>query len=97
VNFKSISIRNFLSIAEADVPDFPQGVHLVTGHNLDMGVDGSESNAAGKSSLFDAIMWGLFGTIARDGAKADDVVNRTVGKAGSGAGRGDYTSDSPAH
>ncbi len=77
MQFESLVIQNFLAISSARL-DFSPGVHLIQGRNLD--VSASESNGAGKSSILDALTWGLFGSLDRTGAKVSDVVNRVVGK-----------------
>ena len=79
MQFRRLEIRSFLAIEKAEI-DFESGIHFLSGLNHDMSTDEAESNGAGKSSIFDALYWALFGTILRDGAKADDVVNRTIGK-----------------
>lgn len=53
--------------------DGRSGVTLVEGVNHD---SPSESNGAGKSSLFEALYWGLYGVTRRPGLGADDVMNR---------------------
>lgn len=63
------SIRNFISIGKVDF-DIKNGFTLVTGEN-DLG----GSNGSGKSSLFDAIYWCLFGETTK-GLTGDDVVRR---------------------
>ncbi len=81
MNFKSLQIENFLSISSASV-DFTSGVHFVQGRNHDMSTDGVESNGSGKSALCgEAIEWVIWGSLNRSPRiKADDVVNRSVGK-----------------
>jgi DNA repair exonuclease SbcCD ATPase subunit len=67
-----IHIKNFLSIKDAQI-DFPKGIISVIGQNKD--VAGSNSNGSGKSALFDAISWVLFGQTLRPIDK-DSVVRR---------------------
>lgn len=74
-----LDIQHFLSI-ERYSHTFRPGMHFIAGKNWDMGADEDESNGAGKSSIFDAIQWCLFGTLARGRLPADDVVNNTIGK-----------------
>lgn len=46
-----------------------------------MSVDGTESNGSGKSSLFEAPEWALWGSLSRmDNPKADDVINKIAGQ-----------------
>lgn len=70
VDFKKISVKGFLSIAEAELDLSGQGMVYVTGKNNSPG--NQDSNGAGKSTLFEAIMYALTGTTLR-GTK--DVVN----------------------
>lgn len=70
VDFERISIKGFLSIGEADVDLADQGMVFVTGRNESPG--NQDSNGAGKSTIFEAIMYALTGSTLR-GTK--DVVN----------------------
>lgn len=74
-----LDVWNFLAIEHASVT-FQAGLHFVTGKNWDMGADEEESNGSGKSSIFEAIQWCLFGSLARGKLTADSVVNNVVGK-----------------
>jgi len=68
IQFNTISIKNFLSIGNDPVEiTFTPGLHLITGVNKDK--DGRR-NGVGKSTIMDAIHWGLFGTPLRDINKA---------------------------
>ena len=70
VKFEKISIKGFLSIGEAEIELADQGMVYVTGKNNSPG--NQDSNGAGKSTIFEAIMYALTGTTLR-GTK--DVVN----------------------
>lgn len=74
-----LDIQNFISLERASL-DFRPGIHYISGKNWDMGAEEDESNGAGKSSLFDAIQWCLFGTLSRGKGGADAVVNNIHGK-----------------
>ena len=79
IRFISLSLANFLSFREPlHLPLDAQGLTLLEGENLDDA--GSDSNMAGKSSLFEAIVWALYGETLRYGRDSDAVVNRFVGK-----------------
>jgi DNA repair exonuclease SbcCD ATPase subunit len=78
LNFNSLTITNFMGIGKASL-NFTRGLHLVVGVNNDMPNEG-ESNGAAKSSIFEAIGWCLFDYTPRTEWKADDAVNRVVGK-----------------
>jgi DNA repair exonuclease SbcCD ATPase subunit len=77
MKFTALSIRNFLSIGEADLSLDTLGLVMVAGENLDE--TSADSNGSGKSSLADAVSWCLWGTTAR-GVAGDDVVNTAAGK-----------------
>ena len=77
--FKLLEIHNFLSISEARL-SFDGGISLVQGVNHDMSSEGEESNGSGKSSLWEAPEWCLWGTLTRDTEKGDKVINSAAGK-----------------
>lgn len=78
MRFLEIRIKNFLSYGEEQViPLEKQGLVAVLGRNED--TQGADSNGSGKSAIFDAMVYALYGETLR-GLKADDVVNRRVGK-----------------
>ena len=70
VKFEKVSIKGFLSIGEAELNLADQGMVYVTGKNNSPG--NQDSNGAGKSTIFEAIMYALTGTTLR-GTK--DVIN----------------------
>jgi len=69
----NVNITNFLGIGEAKVRLNRGGVTLVEGENNDS--SSSLSNGAGKSTVFEAVFWAMYGSTRR-GSKADEVVNR---------------------
>lgn len=74
IQFKSISVKNFLSIGRNPViVDFKQGVNLITGLNHDKE---DSKNGVGKSSVLDGLYFALFGSTIRDISK-DLIVNST--------------------
>lgn len=73
---RRLEARNFLSLSEADLDLSKPGLTLIEGVNEDESY--SLSNGSGKSSLIEALYWGLYGTTIRDSA-ADDVVNWAAG------------------
>ena len=75
LNFKSIDIKNFLSIGEAHIDLSDQGLVQVRGVNKSP--ISSDSNGAGKSSIFEAIYYALTGETLR-GTK--EVANRFTGE-----------------
>lgn len=72
INFKSITMNNFMSIGEAQIQLSDRGYTLVSGIN-NSPEDLARSNGSGKSSIFEAIVWCLTGDTMR-GNK--DVINR---------------------
>ena len=72
VNFKTLTIKNFLSVGETPVTiDFQTGVNVITGINYDKE---DSKNGVGKSTIADALYFSLFGTTIRDLSK-DLIVN----------------------
>lgn len=57
----SLSIENILSIEKADISFPDNGLLLVEGWNHDT----NSANGAGKTSIFEALSWGLFGQFPR--------------------------------
>ena len=76
MQFNRLEINNFMSYHNEgiDLDDF-KNLTLIEGVNEDEG----GSNGSGKSTMWDAISWCLFGTTVR-GLKNDDVINRKYGK-----------------
>lgn len=77
MKIKSIAISNFLTIGDAKLELDDRGLLLIQGVNGDD--PSAESNGAGKSSVVDALCWGIYGTTAR-GVTGDAVVNKTAKK-----------------
>lgn len=72
VNFKTLTIKNFLSVGESPVTiDFQKGVNVITGINHDKE---DSKNGVGKSTIADALYFALFGTTIRELSK-DLIVN----------------------
>jgi len=78
VNFKKLSIVNFLSVGEEPVTiEFSKGLHVITGKNKDKP---DRRNAIGKSTIADALYFAIFGETLRE-LKKDLVPNNlTNGK-----------------
>lgn len=68
-----VKAEGFLSLGKVELDLNRSGVTLVEGFNHD---SPAESNGAGKSSLFEALYWGLYGITRRPGLGVDDVINR---------------------
>jgi DNA repair exonuclease SbcCD ATPase subunit len=79
INIKHLTIKNFLSVgAVSQSVDFSgSGLTLVLGENLDMGGGGSR-NGVGKSTLFNALSYALYGQ-AITNIKKDNLIN-TINK-----------------
>src|SRR5690242_15554649 len=79
ITFQELTLSAFRSFRRPAVFRFPQapGLYFLGGKNL--AEPALSPNACGKSSLFDALRWALYGATAR-GAKAGDVANWQGGK-----------------
>lgn len=75
VIFNNISISNFLSIGKEITINFTNGIHIITGYNLDK----EDGNGVGKSCIVDAFFFALFGETLRD-LKKDEIVNNIAKK-----------------
>lgn len=64
-------VMDFMSVAHAEIPLADQGLVLIEGENRDDPT--AESNGAGKSTVFEALLWGLYGVTAR-GLTNEEVV-----------------------
>jgi len=75
INFKNLTIHNFKSFADESF-DFSSmsGMTLVCGKNLDIP---GQANSAGKSSIFDALLYALFGQL-QTSVKNKNLKNRYV-------------------
>jgi len=76
VNFKKITVKNFLSIGEDPVSiEFSKGLHIITGNNKDKP---DRRNAIGKSSIAESIYFAIFGETLRE-LKKDLIPNNITG------------------
>lgn len=74
--FTDIAIANFFSIAEEITIDLVnQGLVLISGENHDSSA--ADSNGSGKSTIFEALLWCLWGKTVR-GQTSDSVINSTT-------------------
>jgi DNA repair exonuclease SbcCD ATPase subunit len=72
INFKKITIKNFLSVGSTPVIiDFKSGLHIITGINKDKE---DRRNGVGKSTVADAIYFAVFGETLRD-LKKEFIIN----------------------
>jgi DNA repair exonuclease SbcCD ATPase subunit len=77
MKFGYLVIENFFRIKFLGINLGNPGLYAVLGKNLDTG----ESNEAGKSTIFEALCWCLWGKYAAGGARAgDEIINPEVGK-----------------
>ena len=77
MKFKEVKAHNFRHYQDMELSLDNQGLVLVNGNNLEKG-EGS-TNAVGKTSIYFAILYSLYGELP-DHAKGDDVINNKVGK-----------------
>lgn len=73
MKFGTMTIKNFMIIASAEVNLADRGLVGVQGENVDD--TSADSNGAGKSSAFEALQWCLYGETAQ-GFGGDEIVNR---------------------
>lgn len=64
IEFKKVSLKNFMSIGEANVNLDTEGFTLVSGVNNRV-EDSTQSNGSGKSTLSEGIIWALTGETIR--------------------------------
>lgn len=76
VSFETISIQNFLSYGKRQTIKFKDGITAILSMNHDKNND---TNGGGKSALFNAIAFALFGNTIKD-LKKDEIVNRIAGE-----------------
>ena len=81
IQIKHVTLKNFLSIGQAtqSVNFDSKNLTLILGENLDLGGDGAR-NGTGKTSLIQALCYGLFGQPINN-IRKDNLINRTNGKA----------------
>lgn len=77
MNLLNITIENFGSIGHINLDLNKPGLILITGLNKD--APNADSNGSGKSLLFEAICWCVWGETVR-GLSGDEVVNTRVGQ-----------------
>ena len=75
--FDRIEIHNFWSFADEEL-DFSKdkGITLIYGRNNDFPTEGA-ANGAGKSAIWSALTWGLFGKLP-SGVKSEHISNRFI-------------------
>src|SRR5689334_8768542 len=74
MNLKKIEIQNFYSIERIEINlDKYKGIVFIDGKNKD--INGGNSGL-GKSSIFEAIVWGLFGKTIRKSTEEALVNNK---------------------
>lgn len=74
----NVIATDFCVFSELDVSLTRQGLVFVCGNNED--TDGATSNGSGKTTIFKAITWALYGECV-DGDKGDEVIRRGAKKA----------------
>lgn len=77
MRLKNLQAINFMTYENLNLDLDRSGTILILGENRD--ASKADSNGSGKSAIFDAICWALFGNTIR-GEKGDAVVNKWVKK-----------------
>ena len=79
---KNLTVRNFMSVGNAtQAVEFDRrDLTLVLGENIDLGGDDSGArNGTGKTTIINALSYGLYGT-ALTNIKKDNLINKTNAK-----------------
>jgi len=77
ITFNKLTIRNFLSVGEEPVIiEFNTGINIITGVNKDKD---DRRNGVGKSTIADALYFGIFGSTLRE-LKKENIPNNITGK-----------------
>lgn len=81
IKFKYLKFKNFLSFGnkETRFELDTNNSRLIVGNNEDIGDQGSSRNGVGKTTLFNALLFGLFGK-GIDKLKTDEFINIKNGK-----------------
>lgn len=79
MRFNWLRIKDFMSIESATLPLADRGLVGVLGRNSD--TSGAGSNGSGKSALWDALQWGLYGAVSRKLDYDAKVIRREQKKA----------------
>lgn len=77
ITFNRLALQNFMSFREASIPLDEPGLILIKGQNNTN--SHYVSNGSGKSSIYEALLWCIWGQTVRE-YKHDKVVNNKIGK-----------------
>ena len=77
LNFRKIEIEDFYSIEHAIV-EFQEGVCLIKGINHDVGSNYATSNGAGKTTIVNALLQGLYNKNKKDSKGTVESVNNYI-------------------
>lgn len=83
IKIKNLTVKNFMSVGNAtQAVNFDRkDLTLVLGENIDLGGDDTGSrNGTGKTTIINALSYGLYGT-ALTNIRKDNLINKTNGKA----------------
>ena len=83
IKIKNLTVKNFMSVGNAtQAVNFDRkDLTLVLGENIDLGGDDTGArNGTGKTTIINALSYGLYGT-ALTNIRKDNLINKTNGKA----------------
>lgn len=74
---ESVTFRNFMSYGNNDttVSFTNSNAYMIVGEDLDNTANGKVSNGTGKTTIFNAVVYGLFDRIIENDVNKDDLVN----------------------
>ena len=74
ITFKQLTASNFGVLTKASIPLDGQGLVLIRGVNND--TTAASSNGSGKTTMFKAMSWCLFGEVVGDGRVTNEIIRQ---------------------
>ena len=79
ITFTKLELSNFGVVSQATLPLEGQGLVLIRGDNQDTAA--ADSNGSGKTTMFKAMSWCLFGEVVGDGRVTSEIIRHGSKKA----------------